>query len=81
MYKNCAQLVENQREKPVPNYPQFPPNSPTPAFRVKVSRTLPQIMPTTPPANSHVLHSPVGKNNRGESHVFHALHTAYYYYY
>ena len=81
MSKKCVQPAENQLENPVHFHPQYPPYSPTPLAKSKVRHSSNKEVPTIHRQVSHVLHSNVEGNNRGQSEVIPLLHTAYYYYY
>ena len=81
MSKNCAKVVETNREKAVYDHPQFPLSPTITRLRSKVCRSLHNIVPIIHTGFSHILHSHVDKNSRGMSTVFPLLHTPYYYYY
>jgi hypothetical protein len=81
MSKKCAQPAENQLEKPVHFLPQYPPYFAASSPNTKVRHSSHQFVPTIHKQLSHVVHSYVDGNNRGQSEVIPLLHTAYYYYY
>lgn len=81
MSKKCAQPADNQLEKPVHFLPQYPPYSPALQANAKVKHISTKQIPTIHKRLSHLLHSYVDDDNRGQSEVIPLLHTAYYYYY
>lgn len=81
MSKKCAQPAEKHVVKPVHFLPQYPPYPPALRSFTKVRHISNKRVPTIHKQLSHVLHSYVDGNNRGQSEVIPLLHTAYYYYY
>jgi hypothetical protein len=81
MYKKCVQAVENERQKPVRNLPQFRVVHSLARLVPNVIRTLHNFAAHKPPYVAQVVHSNFMQNNRSVLQVFRIFHTPYYYYY
>jgi len=81
MYKKCAQLVDNQLEKPVQSFPHTPPSAAPFVATHEVTHSSSHNTHIIHNAKSHVLHSQNVHNNRVCVEVILHFHTPYYYYY